>query len=448
MGYQIYEIQNQIEAYINSRFDGGAVTLGDNFKIYYIATLIDKEYITNNIKKVYFNSTINFYSYFTTIASKADNNKDFSKFSEELSRGYVIAIYNEELWEISDASKRENRGVTEISMESSFEGGMESFIEDIDVNINLIRQYYHQPNLMVNNFSVGTLAHNNLSVLYDDTLVDKNLLNSITKQFNEIKVPVVQSLNGLQQILWDKQVLIPRLLLTQRPDRAIKYLSRGKIIVFINGTAKALIIPVNFHDFLSTVDDIYMLPIPALFLIFLRYFALFISIYLPAAYIAITSYNPEILRVQLAISISASRSGVPYPSFIEVTLMLLMMEFLVEGSLRLPKPIGSAATTVGGLILGQAATQANLVSNIMVIIVAAVAISNFMIPTVSMNLTVRIMKYLVVFLTSFTGTYGLYLSIFCTVFYIFSIYTFNFPYLAPVNSINLKSFKTFFKKGH
>lgn len=448
MGYNVYEIQNEIENFINSRHDGEAITLDYNFKVYYIKTLIDMNFITNNIKRVFFDSSINFYSYFTTIASKSNTNISFSKLTEELARGYIIAVYNEELWEISDASKRENRGVTEISMETSFEGGMESFIEDSNVNINLVRQYYHQPNLIVNNFSVGTLAHTNLYVLYDDSLVDKNILNSITKQFNEIKVPVIQSLNGLQQILWDKQLLIPRLLLTQRPDRAIKYLSRGKIIVFIDGTAKALILPVNFHDFLSTVDDIYMLPVPALFLIFLRYFALFISLYLPAAYIAITSYNPEILRVQLAISISSSRTGVPYPSFIEVTLMLLMMEFLVEGSLRLPKPIGSAATTVGGLILGQAATQANLVSNIMVIIVASVAISNFMIPTVSMNLTVRIMKYLVVLLTSFTGTYGLYLSIFCAIFYIFSIYTFNVPYLDPVNSIDLNSIKTFFKKGH
>jgi spore germination protein len=198
---------------------------------------------------------------------------------------------------------------------------------------------------------------------------------------------------------------------------------------------------------MSAVDDHYLLPIPALFLIVLRYTALFISVVLPATYVAFTAYNPEIYRVQLALSIAGSRSSVPYPAFIEVLFMLIMMEFLIEASVRLPKTVGQAAATVGGLILGQAATQAALVSNIMIIIVAAVAISNFVLPITSMGLTVRVAKYFLLFMTIFFGTYGLLIGLFILIDYTFLLESFSQPFFNPIG-VDFKRIFSRLKKGN
>jgi Bacillus/Clostridium GerA spore germination protein. len=127
--------------------------------------------------------------------------------------------------------------------------------------------------------------------------------------------------------------------------------------------------------------------------------------------------------------------------------MLIMMEFLIEASLRLPKTIGQTATTVGGLILGQAATQAHLVSNIMIIVVATVAISNFMIPTISMNLAVRVAKYGLLLLTVFTGIFGIYLGLYAIIMYTFSIYTYGLPFLDPIGNFSLEKIRSFIRKG-
>lgn len=160
----------------------------------------------------------------------------------------------------------------------------------------------------------------------------------------------------------------------------------------------------------------------------------------------IISYNPETFRVQLALSITESRSGVTYPSYLEVLFMLAMIEFLIEASIRLPKTIGQAATTVGGLILGQAASEVQLVSNILIIIVAATAITNFCMPTTCISIPVRALKYIVLLFGSLAGLYGIFVALMILTVYIFSVYNFNVPYLNPLDAISIKNLRNLFRR--
>lgn len=440
-----YEKQ-QLHSFIKSRSDCQLVEVNSNLYLCYIKTMVDEKYLMDYVKTPYFNTVMNFNAYFYSVASPIKYDETIENILINITKGYVIAIYNNELWNIADATKKEGRSVTETNRELSFEGGMEGFVENVDVNVNLITQYYHQVNTSVENFSIGTVAKVKVSIVYDKMLVDKDLLNTITDELNKIDVPVIQSLTELQKYLCKGQLLIPRLLSTQRPDRSVRALTKGRIVIFLEGTPVGLIAPATFHEFISTVDDYYLLPIPAFFLMILRYFALLLSVTLPAWYVAITSFNPEILGVQLALSISSSRSGVPYPSFVEVVIMLILMEFLVEASLRLPRTIGQTATIVGGLILGQAATEAHLVSTIMIIVVATVAISNFLVPITSMNLTLRVMKYLLLALACFTGIAGVLLGVMASSCYLFSMYSFNAPFADPVGNFSIKKIISFFRK--
>lgn len=446
MDNSIDQVQKEIEKYIKTNADGQILVLSNGFKLFYLKTIVNSQYICENIKKNYFQSTINFDQYIYSIA-EVNTNNDINDILFKLMEGYVIALYKGKFFEIPEAARRENRGLYELTTESSFEGGTESFVEETNLNLNLIRKYYRNSNLVISNYTVGSLSNSRLSILYDSKLVNQGILKDLIERVQNIDIPAIQSLNELQQILWQHQLLIPKLLVTQRPDRAIKNLTLGKILLFLDGTPTVLILPVCLHDFFTTVDDTYLLPVPATFIIVLRYFGLILSLTLPAAYVAITAYNPEIVRVQLALSISSSRNGVPYPAFLEVTIMLLLMEFLVEASLRLPKSIGQAATTVGGLILGQAAIQANLVSNIMIMIIATVAISNFTIPVTSMNLTIRVSKYIMLLLACIAGTVGIYIGSIYMTCYLFSIKTFNTEYFNPIDKISYKKLKSFINKG-
>ena len=230
-----------------------------------------------------------------------------------------------------------------------------------------------------------------------------------------------------------KSFLFPTIVITERPDRIAYNLSKGKVIVMMEGTRFALILPSVFYDFMSSMDDLYLPSWIAKFLVLLRYLGLGTALLLPAMYVGITAYNPELFRVQLALSIAGSRMSVPYPAYIEVFFMLIMMELLTEASIRLPKAIGPTATTVGGLILGQAATEAGLVSNIMIIIVSAVAISNFVIPINEMGFAMRVTKYLLLIVSTFTGLIGVIFGLIGIIYYLVSLNSFGRPYLAFFN---------------
>ncbi|MNJ47537.1 Spore germination protein B1 [compost metagenome] len=278
--------------------------------------------------------------------------------------------------------------------------------------------------------TLGNMSKTTVAVMYDNSRVDRQVLNELQKRLSDVSIDILQSTGELERYISEQKYRIfPTTVVTERPDRVVFNLAEGKVAVLVNTVGYAIVAPSIFNDFFTAMDDKIQLPLVGWFLKLIRYIGLLITVTLPAFYVAFTSYNPEILKVQISLLIAGSRAAVPYPSFVEVVLMLLMMEFLVEASLRLPKAIGPTATTVGGLILGQAATQAGLVSNIMIIIVSAVAISNFVIPLNMMGFTVRVLKYFLIFFAATFGLIGIVVSIVGIVMYLSGMRSFGKPYL-------------------
>ncbi|MFM1652635.1 spore germination protein [Brevibacillus sp. B_LB10_24] len=295
----------------------------------------------------------------------------------------------------------------DVKVETTVLGPQKGLSEDLQTSINLIRNRYHNPSLHVDLRKIGNRTQTPFALLYDQGLVDPDLLHEVNQRLSKVNLDVVQSVGQVARHLSERgNILFPTIMTTDRQDRIVLNLSQGKIILFLHGTSFALIVPTVFFDFYSAMDDLYQPYLVGKFLLFLRYIGLFFSIVLPGVYVASVSYNPEVFRVQLAFSIAGSRTAVPYPSYLEVLFMLIMMELLTEASLRLPKAIGQTAATVGGLILGEAATQAGLVSSIMIILIAGVAISNFVIPINTMGFAMRVVKYLILLLATFYGLLG------------------------------------------
>lgn len=318
-----------------------------------------------------------------------------------------------------------------VQVEVALQGPQSALTEDLDLNTSLVRLRYNAPTLCVEGHVLGHISRTRIAVLYDKNLVNQEVLGLLNERISKVHIDILQAAGQLLQALSGRRHrFFPIILQTERPDRIAAMLERGKIALLQDGSRFGLVLPVRLFDFLHAMDDDYESYWMSKCLLLLRYLAMLLTITLPAMYIAIVSYNPEVLRVQLTLSIAGSRVVVPYPSFIEVFIMLFMIEALNEASLRLPRYIGSTATTVGGLILGQAIQQAGLVSSIMIIVTSVVAISNFVIPNNGFGYSVRFVKYVFVIASIFYGLLGLFVLGFILIAYWCSLRSFGQPYLA------------------
>ncbi|CEE01650.1 spore germination protein BA [Caldibacillus thermoamylovorans] len=404
----------------------------DNITVHllYLKTVVDNDQIQNYIIKPFFEmgSIQLFDSY---IASLPQNNKieTNEKVLSQLSRGSVLVQIQEQNY-LLDLKKITTNLVLETNIEPSIQGPELGLSEDIQTNLNIIRHRYHNISLKIETHQIGTSNNQTLAILYDQENVNDSVLKNLQEKVKNLKHSVILSSSELQRLLNDKKwTFMPIMMITERSDRVIQNIAGGKVVLILDGTPNAIIAPSVFFDFMTSMDDKYLPFGVSKFLKVLRYFGLFICLLLPGVYVAVTSYNPEVLRSELAFSVAGSRVGVPFPSFIEVLFLLVFMELLTEASIRLPRAVSGTATTVGGLILGTAATEAALTSNIMVIIVSAVAIATFAIPINEMSFAIRIVRYVLLFFGTTAGITGLILSFLAFVLYLTNLESFGEPYL-------------------
>ncbi|MEN0666405.1 spore germination protein [Caldifermentibacillus hisashii] len=404
----------------------------DNITVHllYLKTVVDNDQIQNYIIKPFFEmgSIQLFDSY---IASLPQNNKieTNEKVLSQLSRGSVLVQIQEQNY-LLDLKKITTNLVLETNIEPTIQGPELGLSEDIQTNLNIIRHRYHNISLKIETHQIGTSNNQTLAILYDQENVNDSVLKNLQEKVKNLKHSVILSSSELQRLLNDKKwTFMPIMMITERSDRVIQNIAGGKVVLILDGTPNAIIAPSVFFDFMTSMDDKYLPFGVSKFLKVLRYFGLFICLLLPGVYVAVTSYNPEVLRSELAFSVAGSRVGVPFPSFIEVLFLLVFMELLTEASIRLPRAVSGTATTVGGLILGTAATEAALTSNIMVIIVSAVAIATFAIPINEMSFAIRIVRYVLLFFGTTAGITGLILSFLAIVLYLTNLESFGEPYL-------------------
>lgn len=351
-----------------------------------------------------------------------------------LLKGYVIIEYEGEVF-VFRAIRRMQTKPDQTQVEASLQGPQSAFTENLDLNLTLVRNLYNVPELAVENFEPQNQSKSKIALLYDRAKRNATTLEEVRKRLRDLDSGLLLSAGQLaKKISQAKYRLFPITQITERPDRLSIHLNKGKLAVLMDGSRFAILLPVHFFDFMYAMDDHYEPSWMSRFLIGLRYVSMMLTLMLPALYISIVSYNPEVFRVQLAFTIDGSRAAVPYPSFIEVLLMLFMIEALIEASLRLPRSVGSTAATVGGLILGQAAQQAGLVSSIMIIVTSVVAISNFVIPNSTFSYFIRILKYAFVIVAVFAGLVGVVVGLFMLVVYLCNMRSFGEPYFALFQS--------------
>ena len=333
-------------------------------------------------------------------------------------------------------------GVSEGDTEKVVRGSNESFTESEKANTALIRRRIRSSGLKVKEIKVGLRSFTNVGIVYIEDLADSELVKEIERRIREYEIDGVLDSGVIEQLTEENWLSpFPQLQSTRRPDRAAMSVLEGKVVVVVDNSPQALLLPADVNSFLKTTDDYYNRFHMATFARIIRYVATFFSLTLPGLYLAMTNFHTQILPTPLLLSFWQARIGVPFPAALEVLLMELSFELLREAGVRLPGAMGNTIGIVGGLIIGQAAVDANLVSPIVVIVVAFTALCSFAIPNEEFAFSFRILKFFIIAMSAWLGFFGFLIGLFGILVHLASLKSFDIPYLTPYVGAGLNDYQ-------
>lgn len=355
-----------------------------------------------------------------------NNYQDICKY---LNNGFVILLIEDDYSLALEVKKNLTRSIEKPMTETTIRGAMDSFTENIETNIGLIKRRLKTNKLWNEDMELGKYTKNKISILTIKGLTDSKIKDNIINKLNSLEIDGVTDTGTLKHLIENEtKTIFPTSITTERPDKVVSSLLRGKTVIIIDNCPFVLIMPVDINDFFLSQDDKDSNYVNNSLTRILRYLAFFITVLTPGIYIALTTFNQEMIPLELLTSFASQRSTVPFPAFFEALLMFVSFEILRESDYRIPNVSNSALSIVGALILGEAAVNAGIVSPIMIIIVAITAISALVI--VEPELSNAIKWYRILFMLGGTtiGIFG--------IFIVFIIFTTN---LCSINSYG-KSF--------
>lgn len=333
---------------------------------------------------------------------------------------------------IMDTKGWETRSIEEPQTEPVIRGPREGFVENIRTNMVLIRRYIRDPNLRFKTEKIGKRSKKNLVVTYIEGVTHPDLIKEVNRRLKTIDMDDAPESGFIEQWIEDSYLSpFPQITNTERPDKVAIALLQGKIAILLDGTPLVLVMPFNIGDALQTPEDYYERWAVGTLIRALRYLAAFIAMFAPALYVALISFHQGMLPSKLAFSIAASREGVPFPAIVEALLMAITMELLREAGARLPKTIGDTIGIVGGLVIGEAAVQAGIVSPVMVIVVALTAIASFSMPEYSVSIAFRMIRFGFMIAAAFFGLYGIILAYIMLNIHIVNLKSVGVPFSTP-----------------
>ena len=339
-----------------------------------------------------------------------------------------------------DAKGFKQRSIDRPQIENVIKGPQEAFVENIRTNTSLLRRLVNNQNLIIENIEVGELSKTRCALCYMQNIANGDLIAEAKYRLNNISIDSLISSGELEQLIQDgSSAGIPQILSTERPDKCVKGMYQGRAVILVNGNPYALIIPSVMTDFLASPEDSNLVPLFANFLKIIRLIALLITLLLPGMYIAVTNFHQELFPTELLFSILVARENVPFPIIFELLLMEISFELIREGGLRTPSAIGSTLGIVGALILGDAAVAANIVSPILIIVVAITGLSSFVIPNFSFGFHLRVYRFIFTILGYICGFLGIGIGIYVYLATICSIKSFGVAYVSPI-SPNISGF--------
>lgn len=365
--------------------------------------------------------------------------------SAMLNGSLVIAVDGLEIAVAVFMPSQEKRQVEEPAAQTIIRGPREGFVETLSVNVNLIRKRIRNANLRFEEFIIGEETRTKVYIGYMSGIANESIVDEVRKRLRKIKIASIFESGNIEEMITDKTASpFPLALNSERADTAAANLMEGKVVVLVDGTPFCLIVPAVMVNFFEMSEDYYQPFMLGSFIRIIRYISFMLALLTPSLYVAILSFHPELLPTTLLISVLSQREGVPFPAVVEVLIMEITFEILREAGIRTPKTIGMMVSIVGALVIGQAAAEAGIISNTMIIVVAITAIANFASPIYSFSAASRIMRFALIIAASIMGLYGVLLVLILLVAHLCSLRSFGVPYLAPVAPFILEDQKDVF----
>lgn len=324
------------------------------------------------------------------------------------------------------------RGISPPLTEQVVLGPHEGFNESIRDCITLLRRILPTPELIGEMRTIGDRYPSSLCVMYLHGVADETTLSRVKARLDGVQVDHVLSIGALQQLMEDRPyALLPQCILTERPDRAASMLLEGQIVLLLDGSSQALVLPASIWHLLHTPDDTSARFQYGTFMRMIRLLGMFCALLLPGLFVAFVTFHPEALPVALLTSILESQASVPFSIPLETLAMLIMFNLIGEAATRVPAVVGGTLGTVSGLILGQAAVEAHLVHPLLLIVVAVASLGSYAVPDYSLGIALRIGQLAMVAAGSIFGVYGMVLFLAAGCVRLCSLTSLGSPFAAP-----------------
>lgn len=408
--------------------------------IYYIETICSSEQINNFVLKNLTNP--NGPRRFKDILAGPNFKEiDLGRLEFYLYNGFTALVYKGKIYVIETKASLD-RSVSFPEMEQDLYGAKDALLENYQKNIGLIKRRLKSSHLKTKEYKLGRFTQTATGVLYVDNITDMSLVKRIDVLLNKIDTDSVIDVGELKQFLtMDKGNVFPPTKLTERPDVIVKALLDGKLVIVMDTSPFAIILPAVLADFINPISDKYLYQRNANNLKILRMICFFLTIFTPAFYIAIITYNQETIPASLLTNFITQNEGIPFPATIETFFMIFICEMLRESDIRFPNNFSSSISILGALILGDAAVSANIVSPIMIIITALTFISSMIFSNVELSGAIRIWRFITMIISSFYGLYGVALAFIFFIVSLSSYSSFGLPYTFPVVPFSLPYLK-------
>lgn len=403
---------------------------GKTITLFYNEVLTDSSSIDNfvlksllNLKKSNFRRLEDYLPTVNIYKIKKNKVYDF------VNNGFLIIFYKK-IYAVEVKAKLD-RGINNIQSELSLSGPKDSFSENYNTNLGLIRRRIKTCDLKVKNLDIGVISKTKVGILYVDDIVDKKIVKRIYEVLQRIDIDGIIDSSYLKITLEGQKSFFPTIMMSERPDKSAMALLEGKVVVLVDMSPYALILPSFFIDFFHTTDDYYQKSFNTTFIRIIRVLAFLIAIFTPACYIAVTTRNYDIVPLDLLLMLKAGRTFVPFPAYIEALFMIVCFEILKESDIRMSNTSGSSISILGGLILGDAAVSAGIVSPIMIIVVAISSIAGLVFSSIELVNALRIYKIILLLLGTLLGIYGVIIGTVYMIYKLLTLKVFGIPYLAP-----------------
>lgn len=387
--------------------------------------MINKDFVNENIlfkaNSTYQNTnsikcenTEDFFKNFIISNYSLKESSNFKEIVDKVCNSYcAIFIDGYNKCFLCDMIKYEHRAINTPTFESSVKGTQEAFNEVLNINTALIRKYVNDSNLIIEKIPIGKRSQNSCAIMYINNLTNHKLVNQLKNRISNIDTDVILTTDNLSQFIETNTFsIIPQIMPTEKPDRVASFLMQGRCVILTNNSPIAGIVPTTIVDWFHSSEDGY-LRTPFNFLLkIIRITAIFISLFLPALYIATVTYHIDILPTNIAMMLAASREAVPIHFVLEVIMMEVAFELLREAETRVPNKVGPIVSIVGGLILGQLAVQANIICSFTMIIVGFTGICMYALPNYYSSYGIRNMRYILIILAFLNGYLALSFGVF------------------------------------